>query len=240
MVLSRSNILIAFIILVCFAFTLFELQDEYLWSTFSKSLIVPLITIMYFLNAKKKSNLFTWFLVVFSFSELLSFTEYFLDSDLALESYYVVGNIIYIIAYVFLLLDMFKDMDFYAVCKKYKLHLIVLTGLNIYIVFMLSSIEKADFVDVVMLIMELVYNIVMLQLLTFSFLFYLFKDNKKRLIFFVGCLCLVFAELLQVAYFYIIENYVLIFSSSLLFVLAFAFFYYYSRIRFKEPIAKQL
>ena len=98
MVLSRSNILIAFIILVCFAFTLFELQDEYLWSTFSKSLIVPLITIMYFLNAKKKSNLFTWFLVVFSFSELLSFTEYFLDSDLALESYYVVGNIIYIIA----------------------------------------------------------------------------------------------------------------------------------------------
>src|SRR5690606_41492641 len=98
MILTKSNILIASIILLCISFALFQFQEEYVISTISKSLIVPLFTFLYFINVKNKSPYFIWFLVLFSVSDVSSFIVDYLYTTTSLDIYYTIRNTLYIIA----------------------------------------------------------------------------------------------------------------------------------------------
>jgi hypothetical protein len=231
MILTKSNILIASIIVVCISFALFQFNEEYFISSISKSFIVPLFTLLYLINVKNKSPYFTWFLILFSISELSCVWQYYLVTDEALDTYYTIGNSLYIIAYILLLFEVVKDLDFKKVIKNYKLHFIILGILNVYIVYVLLSIVDPVFSNSYLYYIELIYNVVMLLLLTFSLIAYFCNDNKKTLLFFLGTLCIVFSEFIQIAYFYIIDQDMLNFTSTLLFVLAFCFFYFHSRIK---------
>lgn len=217
--------------MLCVSFALFQVQGEYLVSAISKSLIVPLFTLLYFINVKDKSIYFTGFLVLFSISELSTVAQFYLDTTTALDTYYVIGNTIYILAYILLLIEVLKDLDFKKVFKNYKLSLSILAVLNVYIVYMLITIVYPVIDHSNLIYIELVYNIVMLLLLTFALINYSYNDNKKTLLLFVGCLCIVFSEFIQVAYFYISETDILNFTSTLLFVMAFFFFYIHARTR---------
>lgn len=229
MVLNKSNLLIAFIIFLSIAFALCQFQEQYLISAISKSLIVPLITLLYFINVQYKSTYFTWFLVLFSLSEISTFLQFYLNSTQALDAYYVIGNIAYIIAYTLLLLEVIKNLNFKRVFIKYKLQLFILGVLNIYIAYMLLTIVIPVINDSRLIYIEVVYNIVILLLLTFSLITYFYNDNKKTLLFFIGCLCIVFSEVIQIAYFYIAEMDMLNYTSTILFVLAFCFFYFHAK-----------
>src|SRR5690606_25480307 len=123
MVLTKSNILLAFIILLCVSFTLFQVQEEFYISAVSRALIVPLITVLYFMNTRDRSLYFSWFLLFFSISELIVFTEYFLQTGKQLHVYYFVGNLLYILAYLSLLIDIIKGLNFKKVFKNYNLQL---------------------------------------------------------------------------------------------------------------------
>src|SRR5690554_2111928 len=103
MSLIKSNIIIVVIVFLCISFTLFQVKDEYYISNVSRALIVPLISVLYFANTKVRSPYFSWFLLIYSFSELIVFVEQFLDSTLQLHIYYFIGNLLYILAYLFLL-----------------------------------------------------------------------------------------------------------------------------------------
>jgi hypothetical protein len=232
MILSKSNFLIVLIILLCISFALFEFKEEYFISSISKSFIVPLFTLLYFLNVKNKSPFFSWFLILFSVSELMIFFEFYLDSDKAFDLYYMFGNLLYISAYVLLIIEVCRGLNYKSVIKNYRAHLIILFILNIYMVYVLFSIVNPFLLNNSFMIgIELFYNIVMLVLLTLSLIAYFYSDNKKSLILFLGSLCIVFSEVIQVAYFYITDQDLLNFVSTLLFVLAFSFYYYHSIIK---------
>ncbi|PWK19501.1 hypothetical protein [Xanthomarina spongicola] len=235
MILTKSNILIVSIILLCFSFALCELQGEYFLSSISKSFIVPLFTLLYFLNVQNKSPYFSWFLILFSISELMVFAEFYIDSEKAFDVYYMFGNLLYIIAYILLLIEVCKSLNFKSVLKNYKAHLVVLSILNIYMVYVLITIvDPFLFNNSFMIGIELTYNIVMLLLLTFSLIAYFYNDNKKSLALFLGSLSIVFSEVVQIAYFYIADKDLLNFISTVLFVLAFSFYYYHSRIKIEQ------
>src|SRR5690606_40453608 len=102
MILTKSNILIASIILLCISFALFQFQEEYVISTISKSLIVPLFTLLYFINVKNKSHYFTWFLVLFSVSDVSSFIVYYLNTTKALDIYDSIVSTFYIFVFILL------------------------------------------------------------------------------------------------------------------------------------------
>ncbi|WP_406847832.1 hypothetical protein [Xanthomarina sp. GH4-25] len=192
---------------------------------------MPLFTLLYFINVKDKSRYFSWFLILFSISELLVFAEFYINTDKIFDLYYMFGNLLYIAAYCLLLLEVCKSLDFKAVLKNYKAHLAVLSILNGYMVYVLITIVNPFlFNNSFMIGIELIYNIVMLLLLSLSLIAYFYNDNKKSLALFLGSLSIVFSEVIQIAYFYITDQDILNFVSTVLFVMAFSFYYYHSRI----------
>ena len=242
MKIRKSNILIGFIIMLCLAFAVFEFRQMYLLSEKFKALIVPLFTLLYFVTVKRRSFYFSAFLILFSISELIVFSELFFDFDVMTDNellkyddvYYTTGNILYIAAYIFLLIDVLKTLDLKKVLKNYRIHLVVLSALNIYIIYVLLTIVNPYVEGSYLFVIELLYNIVMLLLLTSCLISYFYNDNKKSLLLFFGAICIVFSEVIQVAYFYISDKDLLNLLQTLLFVLAFSFFYFQSKIRNKK------
>lgn len=229
--MKKSTILIGFIIMLCIAFTVLQFKQAYFLSSLAKSFIVPLFTVLYFINVRRKSLYFMWFMLLFSFSEITIFLEYFIETDEAFNIYYLFGNLLYIAAYILLLLEVYKTLDIKMVFKNYIIHLIVLAALNIYIVYVLLTIVNPYVEGSFLFVVELVYNIVMLLLLTTALISYFYNDNKKSLLLFFGSICIVFSEVIQVAYYYISDKDLLNLSQTLLFIVAFCFFYFQSKIR---------
>lgn len=236
--MKNTNILIFFIIAFCVAFAIFQINGQEYLSNLSKSFIVPLFTILYFINVPQKSKYFTLFLIFFSIAELSVILDYYsIDWSLnSLNALYLIGNSIFILAYFFLILEVFKTINLRKVLENYFIHVIVLLALNVYIVYVLISIVNPAFqLDSEYLIaVEIVYNVVMLLLLTISLISYFYNDNKKTLLLFFGSICIVFSEVIQIAYFYIADQDLLNITQTILFVLAFFFFYYQSKVKNKK------
>ncbi len=236
--MKNTNILIFLIISFCVSFAIFQISDQEFLSNGSKSLIAPLFTLLYFINVPQRSMFFSLFLIFFSIAELSTLLEYFtLDwSQEQLDAYYVIGNTVYILAYCFLIIEVLKTISLRKVFENYFIHVVVLLALNIYIIHVLMTIVNPDFqLDSQYLIaVELVYNVVMLILLTMSLISYFYNDNKKTLLLFFGSICIVFSEVIQVAYFYIADQDLLNITQTILFVLAFSFFYFQSKVKNKK------
>lgn len=235
--MKQTNILIFFIIALCVAFTFFQVNDKEYLSGMSKALIAPLFTVLYFINVQERSRYFMLFLLIFSFSELSVFVEYSaIFGRLKRNLVYVIGNSLYIIAYCFLIAEVFKTINVRNVLKNYSIHIIILLVLSIYIAYVLFTIvnPKFAYIEEYLIIIELVYNIVMLLLLIVSLISYFYNDNKKTLFLFLGSICIVFSEVIQIAYFYITDHDVLNIVQTLLFVTAFTFLYFQSKVKNKK------
>ncbi|MFG6687574.1 hypothetical protein ACGK9U_13400 [Mariniflexile sp. HNIBRBA6329] len=224
--MSKSKVLVILALLLFVLSVSFQYRDEGAIATDLKSAILPIVTLFYFITVKKKSLFFTVFLLLFSFSELMVFIRPYVSYNLD----YFLGNSLYILAYSFLIIEISKSISLYHVLRNYKIHLLVLTILNIYIIHVLQTIvdpfvEKSNEYYV-----ELIYNIVMLLLLSVALVNYFYKDNVKALYLFIGALCIVFAEVIWVAYTYISERHLLQMVSTSLYVLAYYFFYKQSKI----------
>ena len=84
---------------------------------------------------------------------------------------------------------------------------------------------------------ELVYNVIMLILLSGALLSYFYLDNKKALCFFIAVLFLVFSEIVDLAYIYIEESALLgIISTGLR---LFASFVLYKQAKLKYSVDSQ-
>ena len=148
--------------------------------------------------------------------------------------YYYVANGLYIVAYTTLFIKVLKSLSFLEVIKNYKLHLGVLIALNIYIAYVLQIIINPYVAEFNQYIVEIVYNIVMLLLLSGSLLNYFYKDDKKSLFMFLGSLSIVFSEVIGVAYLYVAQQNLLNFLSTTLTMLAFYFFCMQTKMNHEE------
>jgi len=115
--------------------------------------------------------------------------------------------------------------------KNLKMHSLVLLILNIYIVYVLQMIIDQRIPEGGHgYVLEMLYNSVILLLLSTSLLNYFYRDNKKSLYLFIGSLCIVFSEVISVAYLYVTKQELLDFFALSLALLAFYFFYQQSKI----------
>jgi len=96
--------------------------------------------------------------------------------------------------------------------------------------FVLHSVINPNLVIQSDYYLEVVYNVVVLLLLSFALLNYLYKDNKKSLYLFLGALFIVFSEVMDVAYIYVAQRNILNFLSTSLAVVAFYFLFQQSKL----------
>ncbi len=231
----KSKVLVGLVLLVYALFAVFEFNGNESVAFNLDYLISPLIALIYMFFVKRKNIFFLLFILCYSGSDLMGIIIKYIpqknESDF-FDIDYFVGNILFILAYLFLVIKISKSLNLLYVFKNFKIHLIVLTILNIYIVYVLQIILKPTVGEGIEseYYLELVYNIVMLLLLSVALLNYFYRDNKKSLYLFIGALCIVFSEVMQVAYFYIAERSLLNFISTTLTLVAFYFFYQQSKL----------
>lgn len=226
----KCKIWTGIVLAIYILFVLLQLNDKGFFADAAKSFILPVITLIYFLTVKNKPLFFTLFLILYSISDLTVFVEPYMSFVM---SYYI-GNTLYILAYLFLVIEICKSISLFYIIKNFKIHMVVLISLNIYIGYVLQVVVNPYVDKANEYYVEIVYNFVMLALLSVSLLNYFYRDNVKALYLFLGSLCIVFAEVIWVAYTYISERNLLSIVSTTLYLVAFYFFYKQSKLEYED------
>ncbi len=190
------------------------------------ALIVPLITLYYFLSVKRQSFLLGTFFAFYSISNLLIFFRTYAPYDF---NYYV-GNFLYILAYVVLIFKIAKHLSLKELFKRYSVHFVILLLLSAYLVYVLNLMVDPLFMASEEQYVEYSYNIVLAILLSTSLLNYLVNDNPKSLYMFLGVLAIVFSEIIWIVSMCSSHLKLLHILVLVLYFLAFYFFYKQSKL----------
>lgn len=225
--MSKTRILVGFIVLFCMLFTAFEISGSESLSIISRALIVPAITVLYFIRYKPKLCCFAMFLMLFSLAELISVADLVpvVSNHLPYAVFYYTCNGLYALAYLVLVFHIVKSLNLKRVIKHFFVHLLVLGFLNGYLLYVLFNIISPYLVNIGEHIVELLYTVAILLVLSVSLINFLYKDTRKSLLLFLGSLCIVFSEVIQIAYLYISKKDLLDIFYTTLLVLAFFLFY---------------
>jgi len=198
-------------------------------------LIVPIITIYYLIYNKRKSITFVLFLTFYSVADILHIIELDSNSDL----FYFLISGLYVSAYLFLLIEIIKNLDLRVLYNKFLIQIIILLALVIYLFTVLCSIIDPILFETEYLswvkFAEHFYNLVLLLLLAVSFLNYLEKDCRKSLLLFIGCLAISNSEFILIGYYYLSDIELLNYIATLLNILAFVMFYMQSNLENNPP-----
>ncbi|MFS4481508.1 hypothetical protein ACKGJY_00700 [Hyunsoonleella sp. 2307UL5-6] len=144
---------------------------------------------------------------------------------------YYFTNGLYILAYVFLIIKIIGHLKFSTVLKHFKVYSVVLIALNTYLLYTLHSVISPHLVIPSDYFLELIYNFVVLVLLSLALLNYFYRDNKKALYLFLGTLFIVFSEVFLIANIYVyVDNILLNFIGTTFAVIAFYFIYQQSKL----------
>ncbi len=207
----------------------------------TRSFVLPLLTLLFFFKNKKKTSYFFFFLLFFSLAESIVWTENYDNLNIGKinVSYYnfYIGNISSIVAYIFLILEILKSYSLKNVIDKFPVHIIILFVLDIYTIYLVSetAFRSPNFVYIIDKIIEVIYNGVVMFLLTVALMGYINRDSKKAMNLLLGSLCLVFSEILQVATFYVSENNIILgVSYIILLIFAFTFLYVQSDMSYSR------
>lgn len=229
----KSKVLMGFVLMLYILFSVFEFTGNYDLSFYFDCLIIPSITLIYILLVKNKNVYFFLFLLFYTIGDLFVLLIDFIpikEESILYNYEYYISNSMFIIAYVFLFVKIIKSLCMMHVLRNFKIHLVVLTVLNVYLIYVLQVIVKPNMVMSMDYYFELVYNIVTLLLLSVALLSYFYRDNKKSLYMFLGVLCLVFSEVIDVAFIYIAQRSILNFLATTLSLGAFYFLYQQSKL----------
>jgi len=225
--MNKSKILIGLVLLLYLLYVVFQISGFVVMAEKVRCFIFPVVALTYFLSVRRRSVLFALFMVFYSVSDIL----YIFSDSIGNEIDYYIGNYLYILAYIMLLIKICKSISFMHLLKNLKMHSLVLLILNIYIVYVLQMIIDQRIPEGGHgYVLEMLYNSVILLLLSTLLLNYFYRDNKKSLYLFIGSLCIVFSEVISVAYLYVTKQELLDFFALSLALLAFYFFYQQSKI----------
>ena len=194
-------------------------------SNYSRAFILPFLVYLYFTESNNKSSYFAIFLISCALAEI---SKVFLGFEY--NSFSKISNIAYIFGYINLLIYMAKSINLKTLLAKFKVSLIVLTVFNGYLIFALNQMILSDEIITVYsfnFLIECTYNICILLLLSFSLINYLYHDSKRGLLLFLASVCIVFSEMVQVAYLFVSSDYILNVTYSLLLVTGFYLVYVY-------------
>ena len=236
--MQKTKTLLGLIIVLAISFIFFQVLNQNEIVDIVRSFILPLVTILYYLKTKDSKSNFFYFLFVYSISEFIGVFSYFAyDSFIISDIMFYSGNLLYITAYIFLILEVLKSMNLKGIFRRFSVHIAILFAFDIYSVVLVSEIEvqSDDLIGLVDYTLVILYNTVIMLLLTVTLVNYLSRDSKKAMNLLLGALCIVFSEVIQGAYFYVSNDMtILSVVYSILLIIAFYFFYLQSSMSYEK------
>ncbi|WP_323787835.1 hypothetical protein [Psychroserpens sp.] len=202
-----------------------------------RALAVVLLTFLYVIRKKNKHPLFLLFLVFFAISEILNYITWTINFDITpdIDYFYYIGNSLYIISYLFLIARIAVSMNIKKVFLKFPFQICLLFILGLFFVYFVSDTTKKDF-SYNEYYLELLYNSVVMLLMAMALINYMYRDDKKSMNLLIGAICIMFSEIIQLAYFYIADFNLLNVLCSMFLVFAFIFFYLQSCLQHREIV----
>ena len=195
---KRKTLLIFTIVLaiVFIGLQIFNLHEvaDYVWP-----IILPFLTISYYLVNKDRTSNFFYFLLFFSIGELSSLFGYYAKDSYFIDSLlYYVGNSLFIIAYIFLILEILKSMNIKNVFNRFTTYILILAALDIYSIILVTDIAiKSDYLQGFFdYLTEIAYNTVIMLLLSITLINYISRHTKKAMNLLLGALSIVFSEVI--------------------------------------------
>jgi len=235
--MQNQKLLMVFIIILAIIYIGLQILEMQVIADYVRPTLVPLLTITYYLAKKEKSSNFFYFLLFYSIGEIFSLFRYFgLDFFFIDDLLYYLVNTLFITAYIFLILEILKPINIRKTFNRYTTYILILAVLDIYSVILVTEIAiKSEFLDGFFdYLTEIVYNIAFMLLLSVALINYISSHSKKAMNLLLGTLCIVFSEVMQVAYFYVSEQNKLSVIYAILLVLAFTFFYIQSNLSYAD------
>lgn len=233
---SLIGVLIALSV-VFMGFQIFGLEVE---AAGIRAALMILLTVLYYIRVDNKRVLFFLFLITFSIAEILNFVGWLVPivPNHGVDYLYYTVNSLYILAYLFLIVQILTSMKLVDILRKFPFHLIILIILDVFCVIVVTNtaIDRLNYYEY---FVELIYNSVIMILLTVALINYIHKDDKKSINLLIGSIFIFFSEVIQLAYFYVSNINLLNVFCSLFLVLAFVFFYLQSRLSY-EPQEESL
>lgn len=200
------------------------------------ALMLVLLTVLYCKWTVNKSRFFFWFLVIFTVAHVLSYSSWYgpeiRQGDI--DYYYYGANVLYIISYLFLIVKITSSFKFRNIFKELAIPIVILLVLDVFCVVLVTDTTKGALTGYEYTL-EFIYNAVIMALLSVALIDYMYRNDRKSMLFLVGSIFIVFSEIIQLAYFYILEARSLGFVYSFFLVVAFLFFYLQSQLQLSEP-----
>ena len=200
------------------------------------ALMLVLLTIIYCRWTERRSRLFFWFLVTFTVAHVFSYTSWYgpVIEQGDIDYYYYGANILYIIAYIFLIAKIAVELKLKQVFKELMIPIIILFLLDVFCVVLVTDTTKGA-LSIYQYTLEFIYNAVVMALLSVALIDYMYRNDNKSMLFLLASICIVFSEIIQLAYYYVLDDRSLGFIYSFFLVVAFLFFYLQSQLQFTGP-----
>ena len=195
-----------------------------------------LLTLLYCKWTENKANLFFWFLIAFTSAHVLSFISYLTPpiEENQVDYYYYGANALYIIYYVFLIIRILRGLNFKRVFSELAMPILILIVLDVFCVILVTDTAESE-LSVYEYALEFTYNAVIMALLSAALINYMYRNDGKSMMILIASICIVFSEIIQLAYYYILDDKTLVFIFSFFLVIAFLFFYLQSQQVFSGP-----
>lgn len=226
-----DRILKILLVLLSIDYIFAEVTKEMLLADVLSAVLPILLTVLYVKNYSGRRPYLLYFFITFALSKLVGLTSYFTELyEGEIDYWYYIGNSLYLLAYIFLILRCMITWNFKDIIKRFSVTLIILAVLGVFCVTLITETAENQ-LSFVEYSMEFVYNVVVMTLLSVALVNYMYMDDKKAILFFIGAMFIFFSEMLQLAYFYVAEIPQIAAIYSVFLVLAFTFFYLQSRLK---------
>ena len=226
-----DRVLKILLVLLSVAYIFAEVTKEMLLADTLSAVLPMLLTILYVKSYSGKKPYLLYFFITFALSKLLGLSAHFIELyEGEIDYWYYIGNALYLLAYIFLILRCVRTRDFKDIIKQFSVTLIILAILGVFCVTLITETAENQ-LTFLEYSMEFVYNVVVMTLLSVALINYMYLDDKKAILFFIGSMFIFFSEMLQLAYFYVAEIPQIAAIYSTFLVLAFTFFYLQSRLK---------
>ena len=146
-------------------------------------------------------------MVSFTLAQVLGYLSYY-STELEFEQidyYYYIANVLYMISYLFLIVKILVQLNIKTVFLELPIPILVLIVLDIFCVSIVSD-TTANVLSIYEYSLENAYNAVIMGLLSVALINYMYRNDNKSMLFLLGSICIVFSDIIQLSYYYILDD----------------------------------